>query len=177
MAFSETTKKEVRRRAAYRCCMCEREVAPEIHHIIPVEEGGADDFDNAAPLCPNCHSNFGANPERRKIIKEKRDWWYERVKEIYGPARVSTESLDRLTDEVTKWRKGDSTFQAGITPLLEQLTKTVITTAGPSTENEALTGAYEMFLPRLHRTMIQCPGCSKLVDFRNYCSECGAKLK
>jgi len=31
-----------------------------------------------------------------------RDWWYERVKEMYGPALVPTESLDRLTEEVTK---------------------------------------------------------------------------
>ena len=26
-----------------------------VHHIIPVSEGGKDDIDNVAVLCPNCH--------------------------------------------------------------------------------------------------------------------------
>ena len=163
-------------RAAFRCCRCQA-IGPEIHHIIPEEFGGSDNIDNAAPLCPNCHADFGANPEKRKMITEMRNWWYERAKEMFGPPLVPTESLDRLTVEVAKWRKGDSTFQGEIKPLLEQMTQTVITTTRPSTESKTLTGAFDMFLPPLHQAIIMCPGCSKFVEFENYCSNCGAKLK
>jgi len=176
MTFPESVKKEVRERAAFRCCICQ-EIGPEIHHIIPLEGEGSDNIDNAAPLCPNCHTKFGANPEKRKFITEMRDWWYGRVKERYGPPLVPSESLDRLTEEVTKWRKGESTFQAEVKPLLEQLTHTLITTTGPSTESKALTGAYEMFLPRLSNTIIMCPKCEKFVELTNHCSNCGANLK
>jgi 5-methylcytosine-specific restriction protein A len=27
----------------------------EVHHIIPLSEGGTDDLKNTAALCPNCH--------------------------------------------------------------------------------------------------------------------------
>jgi 5-methylcytosine-specific restriction protein A len=27
----------------------------EIHHIVPIEEGGPDTIGNVAALCPNCH--------------------------------------------------------------------------------------------------------------------------
>lgn len=39
--------------------------------------GGADIDDNAAPLCPSCHETYGANPQKRKFIREARDNWYE----------------------------------------------------------------------------------------------------
>ena len=57
--------------------MCQ-ERGVDIHHIVPQASGGKDTEDNAAPLCPNCHSKYGANPEKRKIIREMRDSWYER---------------------------------------------------------------------------------------------------
>jgi hypothetical protein len=59
----------------------------------------------------------------------------------------------------------------------EKLTHTLITTTGPSTESKALTGAYEMFLPRLSNTIIMCPKCEKFVELTNHCSNCGANLK
>ena len=48
----------------------------EIHHIVPQKDGGPDDDDNAAPLCPGCHETHGGNPDRRKVIREARDHWY-----------------------------------------------------------------------------------------------------
>lgn len=38
-----------------RCCLCGTLHKIQLHHIVPKEEGGADDIDNAVPLCPNCH--------------------------------------------------------------------------------------------------------------------------
>jgi hypothetical protein len=49
----------------------------EIHHILPQAEGGDDTEDNAAPLCPSCHETYGANPVKRRFIREARDLWYE----------------------------------------------------------------------------------------------------
>lgn len=79
MPFSELLKKKVRARAKFRCCVCRQPhgIDVEIHHIVPQADGGEDTEDNAAPLCPNCHSGYGANPEKRKIIREMRDDWYK----------------------------------------------------------------------------------------------------
>ena len=80
MPFPESLKKEIRKRANHRCCMCYTR-GVDIHHIVPQVEGGDDTEDNAAPLCPNCHSTYGANPQKRKIIREMRDHWYKRCTE------------------------------------------------------------------------------------------------
>lgn len=76
MSFSEQLKLSIRRRAHFRCCLC-RAIGVEIHHILPKEENGPDTEDNAAPLCPSCHEIYGANPTKRKFIREARDFWYE----------------------------------------------------------------------------------------------------
>ncbi len=82
MAFSEELKLKIRKRAAFRCCICQ--VIPvEIHHIDPQSNGGSDDEDNAAPLCPTCHERYGNNPSWRKKITEMRDYWYSVVSVKY----------------------------------------------------------------------------------------------
>src|SRR3989344_5044502 len=83
MAFSEKLKLEVKKQAAFRCCRC-HEIGVDIHHIIPQAESGSDDINNAAPLCQNCHDRFGGNPEKRKEVRQMRDWWYVVVKEKYS---------------------------------------------------------------------------------------------
>ena len=84
MGFNEAIKLEVRRNAHFSCCLC-KAVGIEIHHIIPQELGGPDTIDNAAPLCPSCHEIYGANPTKRKFIKEARDFWYELCAERFKP--------------------------------------------------------------------------------------------
>lgn len=83
MGFSEPLKKEVRQKAGYRCCWCQMVGDIQVHHIIPEKDGGPDTIDNAAPLCPSCHSVLGSNPEKRKTMKERRDWLYEGVARMY----------------------------------------------------------------------------------------------
>ena len=51
---------------------------------MPQEEGGSDTEDNAAPLCPSCHETYGANPTKRKFIREARDLWYEICQRRYA---------------------------------------------------------------------------------------------
>ncbi len=75
MAFSEALKRRVREKAAYHCVICHKPFV-EVHHIIPQSEGGPDTENNAAPLCAGCHDLYGGNPEKRKQIREMRDYWY-----------------------------------------------------------------------------------------------------
>ncbi|MFH2137402.1 MAG: HNH endonuclease [Candidatus Omnitrophota bacterium] len=83
MPFSEKIKSEVKEKAAYQCCVCRKIGTVEVHHIIPQEFGGPDTIENAAPLCPNCHTDFGDNPKKRKAITEMRDWWYKKCETMF----------------------------------------------------------------------------------------------
>lgn len=76
MPFSEKIKFEVKRKSHQTCCICKL-IGIEIHHIIPQSEGGKDIEENAAPLCPSCHEIYGANPTKRKFIKESKEIWFE----------------------------------------------------------------------------------------------------
>lgn len=71
------------------CCICHRFAGTkiEIHHIIQRADGGSDDFDNAIPLCLDCHADMGKTDARhpgRKAytpseLKRHRDNWYKRM--------------------------------------------------------------------------------------------------
>jgi hypothetical protein len=99
--FSEATKKEVREKAGFQCCRCHN-IGVQVHHIIPQEHGGSNDIDNAAPLCPRCHDYFGANPVKRKEIKQMRDWWYQRIEMMYPDNRqkAGLEDINNKLDKV-----------------------------------------------------------------------------
>ncbi len=100
MPFSDTTKQEARSKSGYACCICHQvSVSLEVHHIIPQEDNGPDTLDNAAPACPNCHSDFGANPEKIKRIKEMRDWWYKQVKNMYSSSE--TAQIKKISEDLS----------------------------------------------------------------------------
>lgn len=108
MPFSEKLKLEARRRAAFRCCICQQ-TGVDVHHILPEKQGGSNEIDNAAPLCQNCHDQLGANPEKRKSIKDMRDWWYDVCDKRYGTQGVGEETisrLDKLDQTVANIEKG-----------------------------------------------------------------------
>jgi 5-methylcytosine-specific restriction endonuclease McrA len=42
----------------------------EVHHVIPLGEGGPDTISNAVALCPNCHRAMHHAKERRKYVAE-----------------------------------------------------------------------------------------------------------
>ena len=101
MAFPEGLKANIRQKAHYQCCLC-KTLGVEIHHIVPQEEGGPDDEDNAAPLCPSCHETYGANPQKRKFIREARDHWFEICSARFGSdATVLDQLKERLDKTVT----------------------------------------------------------------------------
>ena len=109
MRFSEGTKKRVRKRAWFACCVCRRiSMSLEVHHIIPNKDGGPNTEGNAAPLCASCHRAFGGNLDHRARIREMRDQWYEVCAKLLGQEssvgdvfhwihkQFSAEELERL---------------------------------------------------------------------------------
>jgi hypothetical protein len=58
--ISESLKREVLTEAGYRCAVptCRSILAIDLHHIIKVSDGGANEFQNLIALCPNCHALY-----------------------------------------------------------------------------------------------------------------------
>ncbi len=75
----------------------------EVHHIIPQSDNGPDTLDNAAPLCAGCHSDYGGNPDKRKQIKEMRDFWYDLCATRYtnSPLFQLNQSIDEIKKHTT----------------------------------------------------------------------------
>jgi len=99
MSFSEAVKLTVKRKAHFACCLC-RGVGIELHHIVPQADGGPDTEDNAAPLCPSCHETYGANPTKRKFIREARDFWFEICATRYGADANRLDALQQMLQQL-----------------------------------------------------------------------------
>jgi hypothetical protein len=58
--LSIALKREVLTEAGYRCAVptCRNILALDLHHIIPVEEGGPNTLSNLLALCPTCHALY-----------------------------------------------------------------------------------------------------------------------
>lgn len=69
-----------------------------MHLITPQSEGGPDTLENAAPLCPSCHSDYRGNPDKRKWIRETRDFWWEYCKK--GTANPEVVELNKKLDAI-----------------------------------------------------------------------------
>jgi 5-methylcytosine-specific restriction endonuclease McrA len=65
--LTESTKDQVRKRAAHRCeyCQLRADDSPlarlQIEHIVPRKHGGNDDLDNLALACIDCNLRKGTN--------------------------------------------------------------------------------------------------------------------
>lgn len=99
MSFSQKIINEVQEKSAFRCCRCQS-IGIEVHHIVPQKDKGPDTFDNAAALCPNCHSWFGANRDKQKEIKHMRDWWYQITEKYYAPTDTNYKLLSDINSKV-----------------------------------------------------------------------------
>jgi len=107
MPFPEHIKREAKRRAHYCCVACHKPFV-EVHHIIPQSEDGPDTLDNAAPLCAGCHDTYGGNPDKRKQIREMRDFWWEYCSRVPTPAQEAKlgQRLDEIQWELQKSNAG-----------------------------------------------------------------------
>lgn len=91
MAFSEEIKIKAMIACGRCCCVCHKFCGNnmEVHHIKARAEGGQDIYENAIPLCFDCHAEVRQyDPKHPKGIKftEKelimhRDEWYSKVKQ------------------------------------------------------------------------------------------------
>lgn len=106
MPFPEPVKLLAKQQANFRCIVCHQPWV-EVHHILPQANGGADDIDNAAPLCGSCHTQYGGNPDLRKQMRERRDWWWARcAQEGQTPADAGVaERLDKFHEQIVKGQK------------------------------------------------------------------------
>jgi len=129
MGFNERIKKEVRKLSHFSCCLC-KNIGAEIHHIIPQEDGGADDLDNAAPLCPTCHELYGGNPRKRKIVREARDQWYKICEKRFAP------STDRLSELAQKIDDLEKNLKKTSHDIIKKLTKEEFAPSGKSKINK-----------------------------------------
>ena len=61
MAFSKRIIEKALGACGRCCCICHSFCGKniELHHIIQKSDGGPDSFDNAIPLCLNCHADMG----------------------------------------------------------------------------------------------------------------------
>jgi len=89
MGFSRIVKAQALAASARHCCSCHQWKGRniEVHHIIQESKGGPNSFENAIPLCFDCHANAGHyNVDHPKGIKYSpeelrlsRDNWYKLV--------------------------------------------------------------------------------------------------
>ena len=85
----EKIKEDVLVKCKRYCCFCGRYKGRdiEVHHIVQKADGGEDSFDNAIPLCFDCHSEVGSynsnHPKGNKFkpgeLKRIRDDFYSKV--------------------------------------------------------------------------------------------------
>ncbi|HYT41335.1 MAG TPA: HNH endonuclease [Methylomirabilota bacterium] len=137
MAFSEAIKSKVRKKAHLSCCLC-KAIGVEVHHIIPQEENGPDAEENAAPLCPSCHETYGANPQKRKFIREARDLWYEICEKRYASDPDRLNEIKRLLQNTVSYED----FQTFKEELLSHMVQGLET---PRNEEEILAALDELF--------------------------------
>lgn len=183
MPFSESLKLEVKKKAAFRCCRC-HEIGVDIHHIVPQAQDGSDDIDNAAPLCQNCHDRFGGNPEKRKEIRQMRNWWYEIVGEKYGPDSDSAK-LQAINDSVLQIQKNTKDRDADISRLklqLESLQKESLSHISPKSVGQ-IAGQY-ISATRLNKGVyanFHCGNCNHssalLITDSPFCPTCKVPIE
>lgn len=189
MAFSEKIKDEVKRKAHFRCCVC-RNYFVEVHHITPQAHGGTDDIENAAPLCPNCHTNFGDDPTKRKAIRQMRDLCYELCeKSEMNPdvAQFSTkldglyEAFQTVKDNQEEQNRALKELKAHFSTYFHEQADQ-ISTAASIDELIIVSGSTTASIidkPIAPISDRLCPSCGSAIfqiDAR-YCSYCGAKLE
>lgn len=86
MPFGQDVRTKVLLWCDRHCCLCKKPCGMniEVHHIVPENEGGSDDIDNAIPLCFDCHSEVLCyNVKHPKGTKYKPDELKTRREQVY----------------------------------------------------------------------------------------------
>ena len=68
-------RQRVLNRDGWRCKKCGRPGRLEVHHIVPLHQGGAGyDLDNLEAMCRGCHIAVTAEGNRRKLSPAEEAW-------------------------------------------------------------------------------------------------------
>lgn len=111
MSFSANVKEDALVACGRHCCICHRFCGTkiEVHHVKLESEGGANTFENAIPLCFDCHADMRSydakHPKGTKYseaeLKRHRDNWYKKVQGAFGLARPEeAAATDRRVYEI-----------------------------------------------------------------------------
>jgi hypothetical protein len=140
VAIPEELKNEILGRTNNRCCVCQTPFV-QFHHID--EDPSNNDFDNIAPVCPNCHGQahthaaltVNLTPSRLKAI---RDRWYTYCENRKDASVIGASGLLRLKNLVNElgyadhsWKKMFST----VDPAYNELSRDEIMNRVFSTSN------------------------------------------
>lgn len=89
MSFSKELKTKAMVACGRSCVICHKFCGNnmEVHHIVAESDGGSNDFDNAIPLCFDCHAEVRqydpTHPKGIRFTKEElikhRDNWYKKI--------------------------------------------------------------------------------------------------
>ena len=116
--FPETVKGKAREASGGVCCFCHREIIMEFHHINPdlSKEKGLNQYENCAPLCKNCHSIYGDNSTKRKMLKEERNRWYKHEKLLRKEGIPSARDFTELKASIDELKQTKSVPKDYIQP-------------------------------------------------------------
>lgn len=127
MPFPQSIREQALLACKRYCCYCEKYsgLNMEVHHIIQEADGGPNTFDNAIPVCLNCHATIGAYNTRHpkgtkyssKELKKIRDDFYKRIKKIPRKADQKSDADKKLLE----------TFKDDFTDILEYIIDTDFT--------------------------------------------------
>jgi hypothetical protein len=155
--FSEATKLAVKRRAHFACCLC-HDIGVEVHHIVPQGEGGTDEPDNAAPLCPSCHERYGANSTKRRFIREAREFWYEICSKRFASDVDRLSELEQALSGVATKADLDAAVQALIVARGPEQAD-VASELPPDLANQPISGgSIRLYLRWMYPTLSHCGG-------------------
>jgi len=179
MAFSEKIKNEVKKKAAFRCCRCQN-IGIDIHHIIPEKDGGLDAIDNAAPLCQNCHDQFGDNPLKRKEIKQMRDWWYEVCEKKYaGEDLTVLNAINSKLENIEHGQEGIGELKEILKSISGQMIDSISATTASSTASAIVNSAAAVQLGPQVYSNLYCSNCNTRIGLlvgTDVCPNCKTRI-
>ena len=176
MPFTDAQKHQVRQQANWRCCVCQI-FGIDVHHIVPEEDGGASDLDNAAPLCPTHHALLGHNKRWRTHLREARDQWYEEVAAI-REARVDAAAKEAANDLTLEQLRDPGTLRRHLPGALSALgaPNEVVAAASDSVEPDVVPAPVVAWLNADAADSIACRRCKAPVPFYTpVCDNCGLR--